>query len=533
MAKQIKTGEDARNSLKNGIKKIADAVKITIGPKGRNVVLDRKYTTPLITNDGVTIAKEIELSDPFENMGVNLIKEVSVKTNDLAGDGTTTACILASDMVINGLKNITSGANPIILRKGIEKAVNVAVNHLKEISKPVSSEIEIEQVASISAGNEEIGKLIAEAFKKVGKDGVITIEESKTSQTKLKLTQGIEFDRGFISPYMIPQNSSFANLENAYILITDKKISNINDILPILEQIMKESRPLLIIAEDVDGDALSTLAINTLRGSLMAVAVKSPSFGEKQKEFLEDIALLTGGTFISKDLNTDLKNVTTADLGTASNIKVYKDKTIIVSGNARNQEIEALVERLRTSLSTETDNYELVKIEDRLARLSGGVAVIEVGAPSEIEMQEKKLRIEDALSATKSASKEGIVIGGGSALLSCEDSLNDLISRLSGDEKTGAEIVKIALEAPIRQIAKNSGKDDGVIVNKVKTLPENYGYNALTDEYVNMFEQGIIDPTKVTRCAISNACSVAGTILTTEILVADLPENNTRQNNIN
>lgn len=525
MAKQIKIGEDARNALKNGIKTIADAVKITIGPKGRNVVLDRKYTTPLITNDGVTIAKEIELDDPFENMGVNLIKEVSVKTNDLAGDGTTTACILASTMVINGLKNITSGANPIILRRGIEKAVDTATKHLKSISKPVSSDIEIEQVASISAGDEEIGKLIASAFKKVGKDGVITIEESKTSQTKLKLTQGIEFERGFISPYMIPQNSNYANLENPFILVTDKKISNINEILPVLEEIMKSSRPLLLIAEDVEGDALSTLAINTLRGSLNTVAVKAPSFGEKQKEFLEDIALLTGATFISKDLNIDLKAITVNELGQASNVKVYKDKTVIIGGNSKTDEIENLKENLRNLQANETDNYELVKIEDRLARLSGGVAVIMVGAPSEIEMQEKKLRIEDALSATKSASKEGIVIGGGCALLSCEKSLDELISTLSGDEQTGAMIVKSALQAPIRQIAKNSGKDDGVIVDKVKNLPENFGYNALTDEYINMFEKGIIDPTKVTRCALQNACSVASSILTTEILVADTKEN--------
>lgn len=531
MAKQLKFGEEARTALKNGVKAISDAVKITIGPKGRNVVLDRKYTTPLITNDGVTIAKEIELSDPFENMGVNLIKEVSVKTNDLAGDGTTTACILASNMVLNGLKNITSGANPIILRKGIEKAVKVTVDHLKKISKPVSNETEIKQVASISAGDEEIGSLIAEAFEKVGKDGVITIEESKTSQTKLKLTQGIEFDRGFISPYMIPQNSNFANLENPYILVTDKKISNINEILPLLEEVMKSSRPLLIIAEDVDGDALSTLAINTLRGSLNTVAVKSPSFGEKQKEFLEDISLLTNAVFISKDLNYDLKNASINELGEATNIKIFKDKTVIIGGKSNTEKIEIIKAKLREMQKKELDNYELVKIEDRLARLSGGVAVIEVGAPSEIEMQEKKLRIEDALSATKSASKEGIVIGGGCALLTCEKALNELINKLSGDEKTGAMIVKTSLEAPIRQIAKNSGKDDGVIVSKIKTLPENYGYNALSDEFVDMFEKGIIDPTKVTRCAIQNACSVASSILTTEILVAEIPSNSQSNSN--
>ncbi|MBQ8424802.1 MAG: chaperonin GroEL [Clostridia bacterium] len=529
MAKIIKIGEEARESLKKGINIINDAVKITIGPKGRNVVLDRKYTTPLITNDGVSIAKEIELEDPFENMGVNLIKEVSIKTNDLAGDGTTTACILASNMVLNGLKNITSGANPIIVRNGMEKAINIAVNHLKLISKPVSSELEIEQVASISAGNEEIGKLIAEAFKKVGKDGVITIEESKTSQTKLKLTQGIEFDRGYISPYMIQQNSNFANLENAYILVTDKKISNINDILPLLEEIMQSSRPLLIIAEDVEGEALSTLAINTLRGSFNSVAVKSPSFGEKQKEFLEDIALLTGATFISKDLNYELKDTKLSDLGQASLIKVYKDKTVIIGGNSNMIEISKLVGILRENLNEENDNYEIVKIEDRLARLSGGVAVIEVGAPSEIEMREKKLRIEDALSATKSASKEGIVIGGGCALLECKKEIENLITILDGDEKTGAIIVRDALETPLRQIAKNSGKDDGVIIDKVNNLEKNYGYNALTDEFVDMFSAGIIDPTKVTRCAIENAGSVASSILTTEILVTE-PKNQTNIN---
>lgn len=521
MAKILKFSEEARESLKKGIQTVADTVKITLGPKGKNVVLDRKYTTPLITNDGVTIAKEIELTDPFEDMGARLIKEVSIKTNDDAGDGTTTACILASCMVTKGLKNIASGANPIILRKGIEKAINEAVKHLKSISKPVSSDIEIKQVASISAGSEEIGSLIADAFKKVGNDGVITIEESKTAQTNLKITRGIDFERGYISPYMIPQNQSYANLENAYILITDKKISNINELLPLLEEVIKSSRPLLIIGEDIDGDALSTLAINTLRGSLNSVAVKAPSFGEKQKEFLEDIALLTGGKFISKDLNYDLKEVTISDLGEASNIKVYKDRTIIVGGKLQSDKIEEAKIHLKQLLLEETDNYELAKIEDRLARLSGGVAVIEVGAPSEIEMKEKKLRIEDALSATKSATKEGIVIGGGSALLSCTEIIKSLEESLNGDEKTGAMIVRESLESPLRQIAKNSGKDDGVIVNNVKSLSENYGYDALNDKFVDMFSAGIIDPTKVTRCALENAGSVASSILTTEVLVTD------------
>lgn len=524
MPKQILTADEARNALKNGIKQVADAVKITLGPKGKNVVLDRKYATPLITNDGVTIAKEIELADPFENMGANLIKEVSVKTNDSAGDGTTTACILAESMVTNGLKNISNGANPIILRKGIEKAVQTCVTHLQKISRPVSSDLEIEQIASISAGDENIGKLICEAFKRVGKDGVITIEESKTSQTNLKTIQGLEFDRGYISPYMAGQNSNCAVLENPYILVTDRKISNINEILHLLEDVMKTSRPLLVIAEDVDGEALSTLILNTLRGSFVSVAVKTPSFGEKQKEFLEDISLITGATYLSKEIYQDLKSVTINELGEANSVKVYKDKTIIIGGNSNKQEIEALKTRLKQELANESENYEIVKLEDRIARLSNGVAVIEVGAPSEIEMREKKLRIEDALSATKSASKEGIVAGGGTALLSCEDDLLSLIDTLDGDEKIGAQIVLYALEAPIRQIAKNSGVDDGVVIAKVKeNLQNNIGYDALNNKFVNMLECGIIDPTKVTRCALENAGSVASSILTTEVIVADLP----------
>ena len=525
MAKQIKFSEDARTALKLGIKAVADAVKITLGPKGRNVVLDRKYTTPLITNDGVTIAKEIELADPFQNMGANLIKEVSIQTNDNAGDGTTTACILAESMVNEGLKNVASGANPIIIRKGIEKAIDKVVTKLKEISKPVSSDLEIEQVATISAGDEQTGKLIAEAFKKVGKDGVITIEESKTSQTTLKVTEGIEFDRGYISPYMTPPNSNIAFLENPYILVTDKKISSINDLLPLLEAIMKQSRPLLLIAEEVDGEALSTLTLNTLRGSFNSVAVKAPSFGEKQREYLQDIALLSGATFVDKDLVSDLKQISLDVLGEAIIVKVFKDKTIIIGGNANKAEIEKLKEKLKAELSAETENYEIVKLEDRIARLSDGVAVIEVGAPSEIEMHEKKLRIEDALSATKSASKEGIVAGGGTALLTCKKTVEEFSKILEGDEKIGAEIVLHSLEAPIRQIAKNAGIDDGVVVEKVlEKVEENIGYNALLNRYENMFEAGIVDPTKVTRCAIQNAGSVASTLLTTEVLVADIPE---------
>ncbi len=523
MAKQLLFGEEARKSLRDGIKKVASAVKITLGPKGKNVVLDRKFATPLITNDGVSIAKEIELDNPFENMGANLIKEVSVKTNDSAGDGTTTACVLAEAIVDAGLKNISSGANPILLRRGIEKAVNAVVSKLKEISKPVSNKLEISQVASISAGNEEIGNLISEAFSKVGKDGVITIEESKTSATNLKITQGLEFDRGAISPYMLPADSDHIELEHPLILVSNKKLSGIGDLLPLLEKVTQTSRPLLIIAEDIDGEVLSTLTLNTIRGSFVSVAVKCPSFGEKQKEFLEDIALLTSANFISKEITPDLKMLTIDDLGEASVIKVYKDKTIIVGGKANEAKINEKMQYLHSVKIEELDNYDKVKIEDRLARLSNGVAVIEVGAPSEVEMREKKLRIEDALSATKSASKEGIVIGGGCALIKCENCLDELIQSLSGDEKTGAEIIKQALESPLRQIAKNSGKDDGVVVNEVKkSISENIGYNALTDTFVNMFDCGIIDPTKVTRCALENAGSVASSILTTDVLVTDI-----------
>ncbi len=533
MAKQIKIGDEARNLLNAGIRAVADTVKITLGPKGKNVVLDRKYATPLITNDGVSIAKEIELENPFMNMGANLIKEVSIKTNDNAGDGTTTACVLAEAIVSGGLKNIASGANAIILRKGIEKATNTVVKHLKEISKPVSSDLEIEQIAGISAGSEEIGKIISEAFKKVGKDGVITIEESKTSQTNLKVTQGLEFDRGYISPYMIPQNSNFAVLENAYILVTDKKLSNISDLLPLLEEVMKTSRPLLIIAEDVDGEALSTLAINTLRGSFNSVAVKAPAFGEKQKFYLQDIALLTGANYVSKDLNADLKSLSVNDLGEASVVKVFKDKTIIIGGKANQTEIENLKSKLHLQLDANPEEYEKINIEDRLARLSDGVAVLEVGAPTEVEMREKKLRIEDALSATKSATKEGIVMGGGAALLACKKCVKELSQSLFGDEKTGAEIVLNALEAPIRQIAKNAGEDAGVIANKAEEkLSENIAYNALNGTFVNMFESGIIDPTKVTRCALENASSVAATILTTEVLVTDIPESTNKKDQV-
>ena len=525
MAKSIISGIEARQKLSRGIEAVSNAVKITLGPKGKNVVLDRKFATPLITNDGVTIAKEIELSDPFENIGANLIKEVSIKTNDLAGDGTTTACVLASAIVSEGLKNIASGANPIILRKGIEKAVDAVTKKLKDISKPISNSTEISQIASISAGSEEIGSLIAEAFEKVGKDGVISIEESKTAQTNLKLAQGLEFDKGYISPYMANQETGTSILENAYIFISDRKLSNINEMLPILEKVMQTSKPLLIIAEDIDGELLSTLIVNKLRGSFDAIAVKAPAFGDKQKEFLEDIAMLTSGTYISKDLPKDLRSLELDELGTAAKIKITKDKTTIIGGHANTDKINEKRELLHQINIEELDNFDRAKLEDRLARLSDGVAVIEVGAPSEIEMREKKLRIEDALSATKSASLEGIVAGGGTALILCENSLDKLIKNLDGDEKTGASIVKTALSAPLRQIAENAGYDGGVIVQTVREqATQNLGFNAATGQFVDMLESGIIDPTKVTRCAIQNACSVASSILTTEVIVVDEKE---------
>lgn len=522
MTKQILSGIDARQKLKLGIEKVANAVKITLGPKGKNVVLDRKFTTPLITNDGVTIAKEIELDDPFENIGASLIKEVSIKTNDVAGDGTTTACVLANAIIQEGFKNIASGANPIILRKGIDKAIKTVTNRLREISKPISSNNEIAQIASISAGEDEIGELIAKAFEKVGKDGVITIEESKTAQTNLKVAQGIEFDKGFISPYMANPDTQTTVLENAYILVTDKKLSNLSELLPIFEKIIKESKPLLIIAEDLEGEVLSTLVLNNIRGTFSAVAVKAPEFGDKQKEFLEDICLLTSAKFISKDLPQDLKSLELDSLGTAKKIKITKEKTTIIDGNANTTKIEEKRKYLHSFNLSELDSFDRIKLEDRLARLSDGVAVIEVGAPSEIEMQEKKLRIEDALSATKSATFEGIVAGGGTALIQCKDCLTPLIESLEDDEKTGAKIIQNILDQPLRQIAENSGADSGVVVQKVyENIDKNFGFNASNGTFVNMLDAGIIDPTKVTRSALENAGSVASSILTTDVIVAD------------
>ena len=529
MAKQIKYGEDARKALEKGVNVLADTVKITLGPKGRNVVLDKKYGTPLITNDGVTIAKEIDLKDPFENMGAQLIKEVSVKTNDVAGDGTTTACVLAQAIIREGLKNFTAGANPIILKKGIQKAIETATAELKKISKEVSTSKEIAQVASISAGDEEIGTLIAKAMEKVGADGVISVEEAKTMKTELSVVEGMQFDRGYLSPYMSTNMEKMvAELENPYILITDKKISTIQDILPLLEQIVKVGGKLLIIADDIEGEALATLVLNKLRGTFICVAVKAPAFGDKRKALLEDIAIVAGGKVISEELGLDLKQTDLSMLGRARFVKVDKDNTTIVDGAGEKSDISDRVKSIRAQLETVTSDYDKEKLEERLAKLAGGVAVIKVGAATEVEMQEKKLRIEDALAATKAASQEGVVPGGGVALLKTSAKLNALVAKLSGDEKTGASIVLRAIEEPIRQIAKNSGVDGGVVVNKIYEHIDdaNYGFDALNNKYVDMVENGIIDPTKVTRSALENAGSVASVLLTTECLVADIEEEN-------
>ncbi len=527
MAKKIKYGEDARKALERGVNVLADTVKITLGPKGRNVVLDKKFGTPLITNDGVTIAKEIDLADPFENMGAQLIKEVSVKTNDVAGDGTTTACVLAQAIIREGLKNFTAGANPIILKKGIQKAIETATAELKKISKQVSTSKEIAQVASISAGDEEIGNLIAQAMEKVGADGVISVEEAKTMKTELSVVEGMQFDRGYLSPYMSTNmEKMIAELENPYILITDKKISTIQDILPLLEQIVKIGGKLLIIADDIEGEALATLVLNKLRGTFICVAVKAPAFGDKRKALLEDIAIVTGGKVISEELGLDLKQADLSMLGNARFVKVDKDNTTIVDGAGEKTDIADRIKSIKAQLETVTSDYDKEKLEERLAKLAGGVAVIKVGAATEVEMQEKKLRIEDALAATKAASQEGVVPGGGVALLKTAGKVSKLIEELSGDEKTGASIVLRAIEEPIRQIAKNSGVDGGVVVNKIYEHIEdaNYGFDALNNRYVDMVENGIIDPTKVTRSALENAGSVASVLLTTECLVADIEE---------
>ena len=527
MAKQIKTGEEARKALEAGVNALANTVKITLGPKGRNVVLGKKYGAPLITNDGVTIAKEIELEDAFENMGAQLVKEVSTKTNDVAGDGTTTACVLAQAIIREGLKNVAAGANPIIVKKGIASATATAVEHLKSISKVIDSKTAIMQVAANSAADAMVGELIADAMEKVGKDGVITVEESKTMETNLTIVEGMQFDRGYASAYMVTNSDKMeAVLDNPLILITDKKISSIQELLPVLEQIVNQGAKLLIIADDIESEPLATLVVNKLRGTFNCVAVKAPGFGDRRKEMLKDIATLTGGTVISEETGLDLKDVTVDMLGRAKQIKVDKDNTTIVEGAGDGEEIKARIKSIRAQMEVTTSDYDREKLAERLAKLAGGVAVINVGAATEIEMKEKKLRIEDALSATRAAVEEGIVPGGGVALLSAIPAIKALVETLTGDEKTGATIVLKALEEPIRQIAINAGVDDGVIVNNILTSDKgaNYGYDALKDEYGDVVERGIIDPTKVTRSALQNAASVASTLLTTESVVADIPE---------
>lgn len=533
MAKLIKNGAEARAMLEKGVNTLADAVKITLGPKGRNVVLGKKYASPLITNDGVTIAKEIELSDPFENLGAELVKEVSVKTNDVAGDGTTTAAVLAQSIVNEGMRKFADGANPVILKRGIFKAVDVAVEELKKLSKPVSGKGDIAQVASISAGDEQVGALIADAMEKVGADGVITVEESQTMFTELSVVEGMQFDRGYLSPYMSTDSDKMtAELDNPYILLTDKKISQIAEILPILEQIVKQNAKLLIIADEVEGEALTTLILNKLRGTFTCVAVKAPSFGDKRKAMLEDIAILTGGKVLSEELGIDFKQVSLDMLGRARSVKVDKDTTTIVEGAGVAEAIAERVKNIKNQLAKETSDYEKEKLAERLAKLAGGVAVIKVGAPTEVEMKEKKLRIEDALSATKAASEEGVVPGGGVALLKAKPEVEKFVSTLSGDEKAGAQIIVAALEAPIHQIAKNSGVDGDEVAKKVLANigHKAFGYDALTNQYVDMIESGIIDPTKVTRSALQNAASVAGTLLTTEVLVVEVEDKDENKN---
>ena len=526
MAKQIKYGEDARRALEKGVNALADTVKITLGPKGRNVVLDKKYGSPLITNDGVTIAKEIELEDAFENMGAQLVKEVSTKTNDVAGDGTTTATLLAQAIVREGLRNLAAGANPMVLKRGIEAGVEAAVEGLAELSKPITGKQSIAQVASISAGDETIGELISEAMETVGKDGVITVEESKTMKTEMTTVEGMQFDRGYASAYMVTDTEKMeAVLDNPYILITDKKISNIQEILPVLEQVVQGGRKLLIIAEDVEGEALATLVVNKLRGTFTCVAVKAPGFGDRRKEMLRDIAALTGGQVISDELGMDLKEATVDMLGSARQVKVDKDNTTIVEGSGAKEDIDARVAAIRSQIAETTSDYDREKLQERLAKLAGGVAVIQVGAATEIEMKERKLRIEDALAATRAAVEEGIVPGGGIALMDVQPKVRNILKNFSGDAKTGVEIILRALEEPLRQISINAGIDGSVIIENVKRSRKNgYGYDALKGEYCDMTERGIIDPTKVTRSALQNAASVAAMILTTESLVADIPE---------
>ncbi len=526
MAKQFKYGDEARRSLEAGVDTVANTVKITLGPKGRNVVLDKPYGAPLITNDGVTIAKEIDVKDPFENMGAQIIREVSTKTNDVAGDGTTTAAVLAQAIVKEGLRNVVAGANPIVLKKGIKVAADAAVEELKKISKDVEDKTAIAQVASISAGDEEIGRLISDAMEKVGKDGVITIEEGKAMDTELNVVEGMQFDRGYVSPYLVTNTDKMqAELDGPVILITDKKISNIQEILPLLEQVLKNGLKLLIISDDIEGEALTTIIVNKLKGVFNVVAVKAPGFGDRRKAYLEDIAILTGGTYVSTDLGYELKDVSLDMLGRAKSVVVDKDKTTIVGGFGDQAAIASRVAQIRAQIAESTSDYDKEKLQERLAKLAGGVAVIGVGAATEVEMKEKKLRIEDALNATRAAVEEGIVPGGGVALLSVIPAVKKAIAGLEGDALTGANIVLRALEAPIRQIADNAGVDGGVVVsNIVNAKKANYGYDAAKDEYCDMVKSGILDPTKVTRSALQNAASVAATLLTTEALVTDIKE---------
>ncbi|WP_440449993.1 chaperonin GroEL [Ruminococcus bromii] len=526
MAKQIAYGEEARKALMKGIDQLADTVKITLGPKGRNVVLDKKFGAPLITNDGVTIAKEIELEDPFENMGAQLVKEVSIKTNDIAGDGTTTATLLAQALIREGMKNVTAGANPMVLKKGIADAVNVAVEAVKKNSKQVSGTDDIARVATVSSQDEFIGKLIAEAMEKVTTDGVITVEESKTAETYSEVVEGMMFDRGYIAPYMVTDTDKMvAELDNPLILITDKKISTTQEILPLLEQIVQMGKKLLIIAEDVEGEALTTLVLNKLRGTFTCVAVKAPGFGDRRKEMLQDIATLTGGTVITSDLGLELKDTTVDQLGTARQVKIEKENTIIVDGAGDKEAIKGRVAQIRQQIETTTSDFDREKLQERLAKLAGGVAVIKVGAATEVEMKEKKLRIEDALAATKAAVEEGIVAGGGIACMNAIPAVAEFVDTLEGDAKTGAKIVLKALEEPLRQIVANAGLEGSVICDNVKKANKvGYGFNALTEEYTDMVSAGIVDPTKVTRSALQNASSVAAMVLTTESLVTDIKE---------
>lgn len=528
MAKEILFGTDARNALLAGVDKLADTVKITLGPKGRNVVLDKKYGAPLITNDGVTIAKEIELDDAMENMGAQLVKEVAIKTNDAAGDGTTTATLLAQAMIHEGMKNVAAGANPMVIRKGMQKAVATAVDSLKGISKKVNGTADIARVGTISAGDEVIGTLIADAMEKVTADGVITVEESKTADTYCEVVEGMQFDRGYLSPYMVTDTDKMeAVLDDAFILITDKKISNIQEVLPLLEQIVQQGAKLLIIAEDVEGEALTTLVLNKLRGTFTCVAVKAPGFGDRRKEMLRDIAILTGGEVISSELGLELKDTTVAQLGRARQVKINKENTIIVGGAGDASEIKSRVAQIRTAIENTTSDFDREKLQERLAKLAGGVAVIKVGAATEVEMKEKKLRIEDALNATKAAVEEGIVAGGGTALLNVIGDVKKLLADVEGDEKVGVQIVLKALEAPVRQIAENAGFEGSVIVDKILTAEKvGYGFDAAKEVYCDMMDAGIVDPTKVTRSAIQNAASIASTVLTTEATVADKKEEN-------